>query len=450
MTASNAQLAAVMTTPDVRDNRMRRVTMADPLTRTATALAANTVITSALGFAFWIVASHRYSTRQVGTDSALLSSMLLLSSVTELNFSTALPRLLPQVQGNRARIVALCYLATGLAGAIAATAFALVIPHLVTNLRFLMQNDKLILALVAGLAAFNIFAVQDAVLIATRWATVVPLENAAFGLIKVGLLILFVGSMGGHGVFASWLIATALLVIPINAFLFRRVLREQLAPAGEHLALPIGGSRRKLLRYLAHDWVAGLLGQGTADLLPLIVVGMLGRTATAYFYIAFVIAAAVATFAQSFTTALLVEAAHDEALINQLARRTIVRCAALVAPGVLAAIILTPLGLRLFGSDYASHADGVLRLLLIATLPQTAVAIASSIERIRGRAHRILRYQAVAALAALALATPLVRTAGLAGIGWSWLIAQSLAAFIAMPTIRSVLVSRQVRKGAVA
>jgi O-antigen/teichoic acid export membrane protein len=246
------------------------------------------------------------------------------------------------------------------------------------------------------------------------------------------------------------LIATVLLVIPINALLFGKVLREHVAPAGEHLALPIDGSRRKLIRYLAHDWVAGLLGQGTADLMPLIVLGTLGRTATAYFYIAFVIATAVATFAQSFTTALLVEAAHDEAVINQLARRTIVRCAVLIAPGVLAAIILTPLGLSLFGGDYASHADGVLRLLLLATLPQTAVAIASSIERIRGRAHRIVRYQAVVAVAGLALATPLIRAAGLAGIGWSWLIAQLLAACIAMPTIRSVLTGTPVRSEAVA
>ena len=152
--------------------------------------------------------------------------MLLLSSLTELNFSTALPRILPQVQNNRRRIVALCYLATGVAGAIAATAFALVVPHLVTNLRFLMQSDGLVLALIVGLVAFNVFAVQDAVLIATRRAAVVPLENAVFGLIKLALLIILVGSVGGHGVFVSWLIATVLLVLPINALLFSRVLKE--------------------------------------------------------------------------------------------------------------------------------------------------------------------------------------------------------------------------------
>ncbi len=365
-------------------------------------------------------------------------------SLTELNFSTALPRLLPQVRNHRARAVGLCYLATGVTGAAAATTFALVVPHLVGNLRFLIQSDGLVLTLVVGLVAFNIFAVQDAVLIATRWAAIVPIENAAFGLIKIGLMVALVGSAGGHGLFASWLIATVMLVLPVNALLFRRVLREPATPTGQQVALPVEGGRGKLLRYLANDWFAALLGQGTADLLPLIVLSMLGRAVTAYFYIAFVIATAVATFAQSFTTSLLVEASHDESALAELARRTIARSVILIVPGVLAAMIAAPFGLRLFGVGYAADSEGVLRLLLLATIPQTAVAIAMNIERVRGRAHRVVRYQAVAAVTALALIAPFIRMAGLSGVGWAWLVGQCIAASVALPAVRSVFANEAV------
>jgi O-antigen/teichoic acid export membrane protein len=412
----------------------------DPLTRTTAALATNTVVTSALGVVFWLVASHRYSASQVGADSALLSSLLLLSTLTELNFNTALPRLLPQVR-RRSRAVALCYLATGSAGALAAGAFVLVAPHLTASLHFLVHDGWLVLSLIVGLAVYNVFAVQDAVLVAAQRAEVVPVENAVFGVVKLVLMILLVGHLAGHGIFISWILAGMLLVIPINALLFGSVLKQPGSAVGTQSYLPLEG-RRKLVRYLAHDWAAGLLGQGTGALLPLIVLAVLGRAVTGYFYIAFIVVTAVTSFSQSFSTSLLVEAAHDEPALDRLTRRTIIRYATVVIPALVVAVVIAPLALRVFGAEYSRQAGEVFRILLVATIPQAAVAIAMSVERIRGRAERVLQYQAVSAVAALALVIPLIHLDGLAGVGWAWLIAQLLAALLVIPTLRSALVQR--------
>jgi O-antigen/teichoic acid export membrane protein len=412
----------------------------DPLTRTTAALATNTVVTSALGVVFWLVASHRYSASQVGADSALLSSLLLLSTLTELNFNTALPRLLPQVR-RRSRAVALCYLATGSAGALAAGAFVLVAPHLTASLHFLVHDGWLVLSLIVGLAVYNVFAVQDAVLVAAQRAEVVPVENAVFGVVKLVLMILLVGHLAGHGIFISWILAGMLLVIPINALLFGSVLKQPGSAVGAQSYLPLEG-RRKLVRYLAHDWAAGLLGQGTGALLPLIVLAVLGRAVTGYFYIAFIVVTAVTSFSQSFSTSLLVEAAHDEPALDRLTRRTIIRYATVVIPALVVAVVIAPLALRVFGAEYSLQAGEVFRILLVATIPQAAVAIAMSVERIRGRAERVLQYQAVSAVTALALVIPLIHLDGLAGVGWAWLIAQLLAALLVIPTLRSALVQR--------
>ncbi len=434
--------------PDDRVTAPRPVTYrgANQLTRTTAALAVNTVMTSAFGLAFWLVVSHRYTARQVGTDSALLSSMLLLSSLTELNFSTALPRLLPQVRRNRHRVVALCFLATGAAGAVVATAFAFLVPHVVVNLRFLLQSKELALAFIVGLVLFNLFAVQDAVLVATRRASTVPVKNTLFGLAKLGLVLVLVGRLAGHGIFAAWLLATLLVALVVGVLLFATDECRSASDVGQQTLLPLDG-RRRLVRYLTLDWLAGLLGQGTADLLPLIVLAALGRAVTGYFYIAFVVTTAVATFSQSFSVSLLVEGAHDESALEELTRRTLVRYGAVVLPALLVAVVVAPSGLRVFGTQYAVQAGTVFRLFLLATIPQTAVAVAMSVERVRGRADRVLRFQAATAVTALVLVVPLVREAGLAGVGLAWLAAQAVTFLLVLPTLVGVLSSQRQTAG---
>lgn len=412
----------------------------DRLARTTAALATNTIVTSALGLVFWLVVSHRYSARQVGVDSALLSSMFLLSTLTELNFSTALPRLLPLVRHRRGRAVALCFLATGAAGAVLAVTFALVVPHFLANMRFLLQSSDLVVAFVAGLMVFNVFAVQDSVLVGSRRATLVPVKNALFGVVKLVVMVALVGRLGGHGIFASWLLAAVFVAVPTTALLFGRILRRS-GPSVEtqtHLLLE---GRRGLVRYLVRDWAAGMLGFGTVDVLPLVVLALLGRAVTGYFYVAFIVATAVASFSQSFSTSLLVEGAHDEASLDLLARRTTIRYATVVNRGLVVAMVVGPFALRAFGAEYSVHAGQVFRLLLLATIPQTAVAIAMSVERVQGRADRVLRYQAVTSACALALVVPLMHVAGLAGIGWAWLGAQVTTAAFVLPTLRSLLAS---------
>ncbi len=410
----------------------------DQLGRTSTALATNTVVTSAFGIAFWVAASHRYSPRQVGIDSALISAMLLISSFTELNLSTALPRLLPQVQRRRSRAVALCYLATGGAGAIVAVGFVFAISPELGNLHFISQDRGLALGLIVAVVVFNVFAVQDAVLVATRWAGLVPIENAVFGVLKLLFMLALVGRVSGHGIFLSWVVGALLLVVPVSLFLFGKVLRTQSLAVPQSLYLSVD-SRRSVVRYVVNDWLACMLGQGTADLLPLLVLVSLGRSTTGYFFIAFMIATAASTFAQSFSTALLVEGSYDEGALTSLTRRAACRCACVLLPGVTIAVIVAPYVLSVFGESYSQYGTGVLRLLLLAAVPQTVVALAMSVERVRGRANRVVKYQVISAGTAIGLAIPLMQAIGLVGIGVAWLLSQCIVGLLVLPSMLDCL-----------
>jgi O-antigen/teichoic acid export membrane protein len=408
----------------------------EPLATTSWALMANTITTSALGMAFWAIASRRYSPQELGESAALVSAMILLSTVSQLNLGMGLTRLLPQVQHHRWRPVVGAYALTAVVGAVLTVGFLALVPHLPSGFLFLAHDTGLGLALVGAVVLWNIFALQDAVLTSTRWAAAIPVENGLFGLLKLVVMVWLADGVIGHGVFFAWLVAMALLLAPVNGLIFGRVLpsRSGRRDALLETALPLA-ERRRITRYLATDYVAALLSQGSTAMLPLLVIGVLGRADNAYFYVAFLITAAVGALAHSLSTSLVAEGAHDEAGLTSLTRRSIVRYATFVAPAVVVAIVAAPLLLAPFGGDYADHGTTLLRLLLAGTIPQALVTLYLGVERVRARVGRVLGVEAATVVLVVSGAVLGMRWEGLVGLGLAWLVAQVIVAGLVVPRL---------------
>lgn len=272
----------------------RRLRPADSTATTAWALMANTATTSALAMIFWIVAGRVYTPSQVGENAVLVSAMMLMSVVSQLNLAMGISRLLPQVEHRRWRPVLGAYSLTAAVAVVSTALLVTVVPQVSDGFVFLRQSPTLKVSLVIAVALWNIFALQDAVLTSARWAVAIPVENGLFGVLKIVLMVWFAHSASaGHGIFLAWLLAMAALVVPVSGLVFGRVLRVVGRSQGRkaQTALCVD-DRRGVVRYLAVDYVASLLSQGYTALLPLLVVGVVGGEANAYFYVAFVLAVA--------------------------------------------------------------------------------------------------------------------------------------------------------------
>ncbi|HEX2118894.1 MAG TPA: hypothetical protein VHF91_06900 [Acidimicrobiales bacterium] len=412
----------------------------DPLAVTSAALMANTAVTSVLGMAFWAAASRWYPAQQLGQDAALISAMMLLSVVSQLNLAMGISRLLPQVRSRRWRPVAAAYGVSAVTAVALTGAFVVVAPRVSDGFRPLTQHPELAVALVVAVVLWNVFALQDAVLTASRWAVALPIENGLFGLLKIGLMVWLVPYAAGHGIFVAWLVAMALMLLPVNALLFWRVLPGGSRPAGEASpsALPLT-DRRRITRYLAVDYVAGLLSQGYTTMLPLLVVAVLGQAANAYFYIAFVIAGAVRAVAQSMSLSLVVEGAHDESELVALTRLSIRRYVRLAVPGTALLVLGAGLMLTPFGADYVREATTLLQLLLVATVPQAVVTLYLGVERVRAKVRRVLAAEAATGLLVALGVTVGMHASGLTGVGVGWLVAQTVVAVLVAPHLWRVL-----------
>ncbi len=408
----------------------------DPLAATASALMANTGITSVLGMVFWAVASRTYTPRQLGESAALISAMMLLSVVSQLNLAMGISRLLPQVSRQRWRPVAAAYGVTAGVAVMVTAGFVIVAPRVSSGFAFLGHEPLLAVALVVAVVLWNVFALQDAVLTAARWAVAIPIENGLFGVLKIGLMVWLAHGLAGQGIFVAWLLAMAVMLVPVNGLIFWKVLPSRPQPGAGPRAtvLPIT-DRGRVTRYLAIDYVASLLYQGYTSLLPLLVVAVLGREANAYFYIAFVIAGAVRAVAESMSTSLVVEGARDELALSSLARRSVLRYVMLAAPGIAMLVIGASLLLRPFGSSYVDEGSALLRLLLIAALPQAMVTIYLGVERVRANVSRVLAVEAAVVVLATAGSVIGMGWLGLKGVGLAWLVAQSIVAAAIAPAL---------------
>ncbi len=103
--------------------RLRVAGVSDPLLRSAYSLILNVALTSVLGVGFWIVAARLLQSASVGRDGALVSAMMVVSTVCQLNFSSVILRFLPSASCGPTGSVLGTYAATAVASLMGGVGF---------------------------------------------------------------------------------------------------------------------------------------------------------------------------------------------------------------------------------------------------------------------------------------------------------------------------------------
>jgi O-antigen/teichoic acid export membrane protein len=408
------------------------------LLRGAYSLIANTAVTSALGMVFWITAARLYPRTTVGRDTVLISTMIELSTLCQLNMGNGIVRFLPDLGRDSARALRLAYAITGALAVSLGLAFVLVVPSVLGGLSFLADDPALGGGFVLALTLWGVFSLQDAALIATRRAPWIPFENGLFGVLKLAALPVLLAFGALHGVFLAWVLPMALLLIPINALLFRRAIPAHLSTGPRQSSIQLMGHSRAL-RFLGQDYLATIFTQTTLTVLPLLVIAILGAQASAYFAIPFAIALAFDTFAYSACTSLVVEATLEREHLGALARVVLRRVFTLIVPLGLLLVLAAPLVMLAFGRAYERNGTDVLRLLVCAGVLRSAIALFSAVSRIQGRAFRLGVVEFSLLVLVLGPAILLAHADGIQGVALAWLGANAIVCLALIPSLISLL-----------
>ena len=411
---------------------------AGALLRGARSLVANTAITSSLGLAFWVLAARLFSRETVGRDSVLLSVMVELSAICQLDMQSAILRFLPDLGGlSRAGLVC-AYGLSGVLALVAGTVFVLVAPDVAGNLEFLRASPGLAVAFVGVLVLWGAFVLQDAALTAVRRAKFVAIENGTFGVLKLGALAVLAAAGSANGVFLAWVLPVAPLIVAVNVYLFGWGIP---AHAEEHGAKDIGTTLlgkvglRGATRFLAGDYIASVLGQASVTMLPLLAIAILGASESAYLAIPLGVALAFDTLASGAGGALVVESTLQREKQASLARLFVYRVGGPLFAGALVVALAAPIVLLPFGGGYAAHGASVLRLLIGASALRVVLSTFVAEARARGKVGRLVVMQLLIFVGVVASAIPLADAYGVQGLAAAWLAGNLLGCVYAVPII---------------
>lgn len=395
-----------------------------PLLYNGYALIVSAGLTSVLGIAFWGFAARLYTPQQVGIGAALISTMLTLGNISQLNLGNLLNRYLPAAGLSARRLVLTAYGLAAVAAAVISGGTVIFISYLVEELQFLRQEPLTGLAFVVATVAWTLFALQDSVLAGLRRATVVPVENALFSASKLGLLTLFAGSsLTGSGLYAAWVLPLPLMLAGINWLIFTRFLPRH-GKAGD-AGMP---DRKALARFFGWDYLGTLASMAAMGIAPLVVLHYAGAASLAAYYISWEVAYGVYLISRSMGVSLLAEAAVDRTKLRRLAIDAMLYTALPLGFAVLLLLAGAPYLLALLGKQYGATDVLLLRLLALSCLPWSVVTLSLAGARVTGRMETVAVAQIVTLVIVLGLGTPLVVAYGAVGMAGAWLVAHCVVA----------------------
>jgi O-antigen/teichoic acid export membrane protein len=414
----------------------------DPLSRGGLALLVNTGLTGVLGFGYWIIAARLFSTYAVGAAGALVSATTLFASIGQLNLSNMLMRFLPKAGGKSRRLVLSTYAYAAI------TSASLALMSLIAIRLFAAPNSRLRLdtvesaALVLAVAATAIFTIEDSVLVGLRRAVWVPVENGAFGVAKICILLALAPVGTAFALYGAWMIPLTLTIPVISIVIFGRFL----PPAFKTRRTARLGrkTRSSIVRFTIGDATGNLFTQTWTYLLPVLIAASLGVSINALFFTSFLFSNTIDQVASNYASPLVVEGAHSPEEIAALIGAALRHIFAIILPTVAVLMIMSPWLLRAFGAKYINAAP-LMCLLLTACIPKAVATIYYAYCRIYHTTHRSAMVQAYVCIATLSATMLLGRSFGLIGVGLAIVSVQSSAGAVSWLALRRGLRESQTR-----
>lgn len=419
--------------------QMKQITdhLRDPLYRNGYALTLSTIITSALGVFYWIVVARTFSPEIVGLNSATIAAMYLIANITQLNLTSILNRYLPDAAQHTPRLLLATYAISGSVGLAGGLIFVMGLDIWSPDLKPILGSPGGAIYFALAIATWGVFVLQDSAFVGFRAAVWVPVENFIFAVIKLLMLIPAAVLLPQQGIYVSWTLAVVFIIIPVNYLIFRYLIPRHIeATKHKQGALP---SIRSLQNFILWDYLGHLAYTGLHSILPLMVLAQLGSAANAYFYLVLTIVTSLYMISQNMGMSMIVEAASTPDKLVEYATQTIRQSLRIVVPLVAGTVIAAPLVLTLFGAEYSVEGTNLLRLLALAAIPETLIAIYLGVIRVQNRTRNIFVVLVVQAVLILGGSSFLMPTYGITGIGVVWVLSTSIiAVFLLLTEFRFV------------
>lgn len=399
----------------------------------ASSLFGATLITSALGFAFWAVAARLASAGAVGDASAAVSLMQLLGSLGTFGLGTLLIGELAGRARGRGPLLVSGVLAATVSGGALGAGIGLVLSHLPGHHGALLSSWPSVLLFAVGTATTSATTVLDQALVGLGRGPWQLGRNTAFALTKLALLPVLAAlvGLGALGLYAAW---TAGHLLSCALLLRRGGLGRPLQARGLIGLGPLRGLGRAAL---AHH-LMNVAAHAPLLLLPSLVAWRLGPVVNAAFYMAVLLASFAWMASSHLSTALFAVPPNDLPRLRRELRTSVLLAAVVAVAAAVGVLLLAGPVLGLFGADYR-RATPALVLLVLATAPSSLKSLFVAVLRVQGRLGRAASWTTAGSLLEICLGAVGLVTHGTTGVALGVLVALLLeASVMTAPVVRAL------------
>ncbi|MCD0448266.1 hypothetical protein LO762_03510 [Actinocorallia sp. API 0066] len=409
--------------------------LGNPLFRNAYALMLNGGLTGVLGLGFWIAARHFHSQDDFGRNAAVIQAVMCIGGMTTLSY--VLMRFIPQAGRSSGRLILATYLFGSVLAVLLGIGFVLSLAWWDSPNYDQLADPSHAIPFIIFIAAWNIFTQQDAALTGLRHAGWVPVKNTLYGLVKFVMLAGLAWTFAPNdGILLATMIPVIFLVLPMDWFVFRRLLpeHEELTKDKRHTPTP-----REIGRYLQGDFIGTVASHSAINFIPLLVAAKVSEAANGFFAMAWIFGLMLDLLALNMAMSLTVEGSHATDNLASTCRDALRRTLMLLVPVSLVVAFAGPwvLGLPfLFGAEFKTEAGFVLVLLALSTLPKALIELYVGVLRVRSRTRLVALIQLVRFAGVVIGVGMFVHDDHLAAVGWSVLLVQSAVALAVLPRLR--------------
>ncbi|OQX22594.1 MAG: hypothetical protein BWK75_00370 [Candidatus Altiarchaeales archaeon A3] len=391
----------------------------DNLYKNASYLMISNIIVGVLGFVFLFIATHLYSTQDVGIYTTLISTMGLISLLAIYGGFYAfmirfIPLYAPKEQND---FIFASFIFHIIIVIFLSLIFILFINFFVPKLNFLHTIFYGGIFVIFSIF-FAISSLFNGVFTAYRKTKLVVIKNVMENSSKIILLPLFTTFLC-FGIFYSYGIGIIVSVF-VSFFLLSKIKKMNDFKASIFSGYNI---IRKNFDYISASYLSMLATSAFGLLLPLLIINLLSAESTAYFFIAWSIFSIFSTLITSVTTSFFVEGSYDEKNIKKNRNKGL-KFALII--GMFCVLLIFLFGnfiLALLGKEYLNSSN-LLYVFSISIYLFASNRIYSTILSIRKKMREIVAFNFLITGCAIGFSVLFLPLYGLIGIGYGWILGQ--------------------------
>jgi O-antigen/teichoic acid export membrane protein len=225
--------------------------------------------------------------------------------------------------------------------------------------------------------------------------------------------------LGAIGILFSWGISAYIaLFIGFAVYLYRIV--------GIRFPKPVIDRETigEMFHFSIANYIAGLLGQATPLLLPILIINTLGAESTAYYYISWMIATALFMIPGSVSSSLLAECSQEPGKMRLHTIKSFKFTYMLLIPCVILVFLFANYILSIFGKGYSEGAENIVRILAFSSLIYAANLIFVSVRNVERKVISVILLNLISTIFTFLMGYNLMISFGLSGVAFGWLIGQ--------------------------